>query len=343
MKNNLVVTLADSNYFDQARQVLSSVYFNSGWKGDYMVLAHDMKDEQVEWFNDRGIIVKKIGKIGKTELPNHPGTVLGKFHLFESDMNEWNRIIYLDADISVTASLDRLTEMKGFWAAVDFHDMKLRGQFKKPQAGTAYSEEREAYDILSRHYDMDKISFNSGVMAFDGEFADETLYRNLLELYNDYKSVTLHDQSILNLLFYENWNRLPLAYNNYFLYSRKPWSIRFHKCDGIVNHYILDRVWKTKNLDHYPVWKENLEKSEYIDLERRPIVVRSWDEDEIDEVSDKLETCTIRNDTIQGKILLFATSIDRGIGKIGLKLRKISPKFYSMIRKEKEQDKNEDP
>ena len=32
-KKNLLVTLADNNYIDQAKQVFSSVYFNAGWSG----------------------------------------------------------------------------------------------------------------------------------------------------------------------------------------------------------------------------------------------------------------------------------------------------------------------
>ena len=47
MKKNLLVTLADENYIDRAKQLFSSVYFNAGWKGDYMLLAHEIPEEKL--------------------------------------------------------------------------------------------------------------------------------------------------------------------------------------------------------------------------------------------------------------------------------------------------------
>ncbi len=338
MAGNLVVTLADGNYFDQARQLLSSVYHNSGWRGDYMVLAKHMEIEQIKWFNEKGIIVKEIEDIGKWELPNHPRTVLAKFHLFNDDMDSWKRIIYLDADITVTASLDHLLDLRGFWAAVDFHEMKLKGQFKISGEDDFGDKEKRTHDLLSSQYDLDRVSFNSGVMAFDGSMTGQEQYDRLIELYHEYESITLHDQSILNLLFYERWNRLPLAFNNYFLYGRKSGSIRFVKCDGIVNHYILDRVWKTESRDHFPVWKRNLDMSEGINLERRPPPADVWDELRIKDVSDKLESSTIRNETITGKLLMAGTALDRVIGRMGLMIKKRNPKLYRMIHGEETGD-----
>ncbi|MGA1792616.1 MAG: glycosyltransferase [Thermoplasmatota archaeon] len=332
MKNDLIVTLADSNYFDQARQVLSSAYHNSGWKGDYMVLAIKMNKGQKEWFEGKGIIVNEIDDISDKDLPHHPTTVLGKFALFGPGMDRWNRIIYLDADTSVTASLDHMLDLKGFWAAVDFHEMKLLGQFKTPgEFGNAQQEGRE-YDTLRSNYDLTTVTFNSGVMAFDGEMTGEAQYDRLMDLYERYKTITLHDQSTLNLLFYDRWNRLPLAFNNYFLYRRNRRSIRFHKCDGIVNHYILDRIWKTGNKDYFPVWKKYLELSESMDLDRRPGPSETWDEIRIEKVSRELEMSSIRKDTLGGKVLLAATAMDRAFGKVGEMIKARSPRIYKMIR-----------
>lgn len=50
MKKNLIVTLADKNYIDQAKQLFSSVYFNAGWNGDYMLLAHEISESELRWF-----------------------------------------------------------------------------------------------------------------------------------------------------------------------------------------------------------------------------------------------------------------------------------------------------
>ena len=47
MKQNLLVTLADKNYIQQAKQLFSSVYWNAGWKGDYMLWAHEIPEEEL--------------------------------------------------------------------------------------------------------------------------------------------------------------------------------------------------------------------------------------------------------------------------------------------------------
>ena len=58
-KENLLVTLADKNYIDQAKQLFSSVYWNAGWKGDYMLLAHEIPEKDLKWFRNKGILIKK--------------------------------------------------------------------------------------------------------------------------------------------------------------------------------------------------------------------------------------------------------------------------------------------
>ena len=63
MKKDLLVTLADENFLDQAKQLFSSVYWNAGWKGDYMLLAHEIPESKLKWFRDKGILVKKCKSV----------------------------------------------------------------------------------------------------------------------------------------------------------------------------------------------------------------------------------------------------------------------------------------
>jgi hypothetical protein len=52
MASNLLVAIADANHIDQAKQLFSSVYFNAGWKGDYMLMAHEIPEKELLWFRD---------------------------------------------------------------------------------------------------------------------------------------------------------------------------------------------------------------------------------------------------------------------------------------------------
>ena len=103
-KKNLLVTLADRNYVEQARQLFSSVYWNAGWKGDYMLLAHEIPEEQLKWFREKGILIKKCKPF--YDKKGRPKTVLSKFYLFTPYFKKWRNIIYLDADVIVRASLE---------------------------------------------------------------------------------------------------------------------------------------------------------------------------------------------------------------------------------------------
>lgn len=71
MKWTLLVTLADSSYLDQATQLFSSVYHNAGWRGDYMLLAHEIPEryrkeclKRAREFDTRIFIRKMRSEIG---------------------------------------------------------------------------------------------------------------------------------------------------------------------------------------------------------------------------------------------------------------------------------------
>ena len=70
MNKHLLVAIADKGYIDQVKQLFSSVYFNAGWKGDYMLMAYEIPENDLEWFRKKGILVRKCG-------PLHNGTASG--------------------------------------------------------------------------------------------------------------------------------------------------------------------------------------------------------------------------------------------------------------------------
>ena len=129
MVNNLLATLADKNYIDQAKQLFSSVYFNAGWKGDYMLLSYEIPEEDLQWFRDKGILIKRCEPIYNQNIAHLPPVVEGKFYLFSHELKKWQNIIFLDADIIVRASLDDLTRIKGFAAVQSLYNPKLYQHF----------------------------------------------------------------------------------------------------------------------------------------------------------------------------------------------------------------------
>lgn len=326
MKKNLLVTLADKNYIDQAKQLFASVYFNAGWKGDYMLLAHKIPEDKLRWFREKGILVKKCQpiygrKIGRKKLPP---IALGKFYLFSPEFKKWNNVIYLDTDIIVRASLDRLTKIKGLAACPSNLMYK---KFVKPKF-----KYEKTYDRLKKNYDLKERAFNSGVMVFNTKIITKKTFSKLVKLFHKYKKITIGgDEPIINLLFYKKWTRLPAVYNippiiMLRIYNTKPNEIR-----GIILHFpARDKPWLSKN-PFYEEWKNNLNKANLIDLKNILPAREYWTKKNIEEYCNYLQK---RSNRFLYRRYVWKTwlTIDKTIGLIGILLRKNSPSVYYKLR-----------
>jgi alpha-N-acetylglucosamine transferase len=234
MKKLLLVTLSTSNRLNDAKQLFSGVYFNGGWEGDYMLLAHEIPEEELKWFRDKGIFIKKCQPLTDKKVPYHPACVLDKFYLFTPEFKKWDNIVYIDSDILVRASIKKLAEVKGFWAVCDCYS-SLKYHFIKRKAKKRYikksnehnkitkiSQEGYGWNLekavlvkkLKKEFDLRKAAFNTGVLAFSTDIIRDDTFSRLTSLMNEYMEISLFaDQGILNLFFYKRWKHLPINYN----------------------------------------------------------------------------------------------------------------------------------
>ena len=173
-KKNLLVTLADKNYLDAAKQLFSSVYFNSGWDGDYMLLSYDIPEKELQWFRDRGIIVRK-GKsynYNKKNLSKKFLIYCMKFDIFSLEFKKWKNIVFLDSDIIVKGSLEKLAEVKGFWAVEDYTD-KMKNIFKH------FKNNKKLFSNIKKQFDLNDSCFNSGVLAYDTDVIKQDSFEKM--------------------------------------------------------------------------------------------------------------------------------------------------------------------
>ena len=82
MKKVLLVTLADKNYLEYAKQVFASAYFSAGWKGDYMLLAYNCTQKDTEWFRKKGILVKQFQPFFRQPVAMTPLSYMTRLYLF---------------------------------------------------------------------------------------------------------------------------------------------------------------------------------------------------------------------------------------------------------------------
>ncbi|PLX07984.1 MAG: hypothetical protein C0596_08530 [Marinilabiliales bacterium] len=256
IKKDILVSLADDNFVDQVKQLFSSAYFNAGWHGDYMLLAHNITEEKLRWFRDKGILVRECEEIIDEKIGiGYSPVVLDKFCLFKTEFREWGNIIFLDADIIVRNSLERLSRVKAFTAARDSYFNKLKDQF--------YPNSLEK--IKKDGYNLSKHSFNSGVMAFNSDIISDDTYDNLISLFAKYKDDgKFGEQPVLNLYFYKKFKKLPFIYNTFITHH----NYKIPKRIKLINLHFFARenypkLWEKEN-PYYAEWKNNLEKANTI-------------------------------------------------------------------------------
>ena len=276
MKDNVLVTLADSNYIDQAKQLFSSVYWNSGWDGDYLLLSHNIPEDKLVWFRDKGIYIYECHPLGKGSVGNysyHPSTVLSKFYLFDFYFKKWKKVVFLDADIIVRSSLEGLKDLDGFFARQDIHDFALDQQINYNYKSIDPSRFKVLMGQLQMNYNLESPAFNSGVMVINTNLIKADSLKEIQKLGNEYiKMSNAGEQLIMNLFMYGVWQKLQRGFNCYIPDTKQ--SNFFLKTSVItpVLHFIGPyKVWQTKN-PFLSIWKSNLARANDINLANTPIV-----------------------------------------------------------------------
>jgi len=277
MKREIIVTLADKNYLDQAKQLFSSVYWNAGWQGDYMLLSHEVPEEELRWFTERGIIVRRCVPIRQREVgyKKHSPAILDKFYLFTPEFKRWKNVVFLDSDMIVRASLDRLKRLEGF-AATHMHRRTLGEALQNYNRMDERDYERKL-DGIKKEYDLGKQTFNTGIMAFSTSLIREDTFKVLLGIFDEIEDISCsNEESVLNIYFYRRWKRLPRAYN-VFVNITESYGIKPEDTKGIVLHFIAENhhPWLAKS-PFYDEWIGSRRRAETMDVSRRREAVSVW-------------------------------------------------------------------
>jgi lipopolysaccharide biosynthesis glycosyltransferase len=243
--------------------------------------------------------------------------VLSKLYLFTTEFKKWDKVVFLDADIIVRASLDELLKIKGFAA---FQEGPLSRRFAKTETTELLFKE------LTRRYNIKRPGIAGGILVFSTDIIKEETFSELYGLLKKYEEIIWHEESILGLYFYKKWIKIPDMYNVCVNYAILP-KTRPEKVKGIVLHFVgqdpTGKPWYPEN-KFYNEWKNNLEKVELIDLNKRsPGKILS--DKEI-----KRHTLLLR---IKRYYTCFIAEIDRNIGLVGIFLKKNFPKLYFKLKR----------
>lgn len=332
-KNNLLATLADEKYLDQAKQLFASAYLDGGWTGDYLLLAQNIPEKELAWFKDRGILVKECQPLCAYSFKYWPNTVLNKFYLFQPEFKRWDNIVFLDADIIIKAPLENLTAGSGFKAyAYNGLKIKLKDEF------VGYDMKGRLYRDLKKNYRLNSIPFNSGVFAFATDLITEQTFTELVKLFRTYEPIMESDEATLNLFFYRQFSQLPADCN---ILQAEFWVrclpirklfLRRIKA-GILHFNGNNKPWLKTNPWHSQ-WQENLRQAENINfaLPPKPITKKTTELKKTFYLLRLLKLIDRLSPLFLWPIDLFYF-LDRRIGLAGLWLKKHYPKIYSILKR----------
>jgi glycogenin glucosyltransferase len=168
------------------------------------------------------------------ENPNFANNAYNKIHLWSQD---FDKIIYFDADIVVLKNTDHIFDMD-----IDFG--------ASPTFQMIFNRELKKYTSMSYNYGY----FNSGVLVLKPSieiFNDMLAKKDVIHTPNDPS-----DQGFLNHYFKDKWWRLDPIYN----YTRRVFDVhpanwQKLKSDVCVLHFTLEKPWKKReNTEINKIW-----------------------------------------------------------------------------------------
>jgi len=324
MADAVLITLADENYVEQAKQLFSSVYWRGGWRGDYLLLAHGLSKEQTAWFTNKGILVYDCQPLTETPIgtERYSPSVASKFYVFALYFKKWKQVVFLDADIIVRSSLESLAKTEKF-SAPEAMFLNLRGEFKNADSA--------AWKTLQESYSVTGNAFNSGVFSFPTTIVDERTFIELVDIFKKFAPVSrFGEEAALNLYFQNKWTQLSQIYNiNPGLLTRLLW-IRSKNIRGTILHFVASvKPWKQRS-PFRAEWLANYKKAEYIDLTRQqPAGVTLTPE----ETKKYLTLIAYRTRIL--RFYYFAVMplffVEKMVGQVGLAIKRRWPRLYDKI------------
>lgn len=249
-----LVTVSTANYFQWTMTMLFSFLQSNPWfNGEIRVISHDLGDDAFPGehvFPGLSVIrpsrdlVSRLQVLGM-EIPSLSDK-LARFYALEMfNIQEFDRLIFLDSDTVVVGSLEPLLELpEGFYACSEWFSGKARrfSDFASIEAGNASEN-----DI--------KTPVNTGFMMISEAFLTRKTYSHLLDFITpDHwanSDTSLTDQLIINKYFHKEIKVISSRYN--YRPKNAAGILRAENLkleDAVVIHYLL----KAKPWNFQEVW-----------------------------------------------------------------------------------------
>jgi hypothetical protein len=215
MDSTCVVFVCDYGYFHKFLKTLQGLVKEGEYTGDIcLIIGDDLKDSPLlenPLMKEAKVIVQHFPDI---EIPFETREIMAelnrdikwylkvfqyhKFHVFQTFVKRWRRILYLDSGITIYRPIQPLL---GCWKDGKFlahcdsfplFDRQLRQQF---DTLNPFIEQLETI------YDMSCLFPQTTIMYFDSNLITETTFQELYDLMLRFPNSLTNDQGILALYF----------------------------------------------------------------------------------------------------------------------------------------------
>jgi lipopolysaccharide biosynthesis glycosyltransferase len=331
MKKDLLITLADRNYLEQAKQLFYGAVTKGGWQGELLLMAYEVSDAELGWFRERGIHIYHCEPMQVESCTDGryvwPPVVWHKFQILKPYFRQWENILYLDGDIIVRSSIRALARVDGFSAVV----CNPHVSYEFMDLVTAYLKDADWRSRLElgRKFDMGKKAFNAGVLAFPSSMIEDDMFDRAYALVQKYGGLSYtSDQAIWNI-FIAHWNPLPMAYNIYPFVIYRMNDVAPADIRGAIIHFVLDKPWSVTD-PFYPEWKASYDlASSSKELKPDPQLVELSDAELRDIESDLKKS---RKSPLELARISVFEKCERMIGLCGMLLKRIAPRIYRLLK-----------
>ena len=210
MGKSVFVTVCNDRDIPSAKQLFAAAATHGCWTGDYCLICRDLKDDDIRWFRNRGVLVMPVEPIIPEDIwASHrrgnpiPQVALLKLYMFSEEFRQWDSVVYMDTDILIRGSIEHLAGIDSFSAVPD-NSPRIKDQYLKQKVN--------GLPLGKKTLRMK--AFNAGVLAFPTAAIPTTAFEELKEITKEtLKEAFNSDQTFLNVYFAGRWKRLPAEYN----------------------------------------------------------------------------------------------------------------------------------
>ncbi len=193
MSKNIILGVCNKPYLNHYKSLFGHIRSVGNYFGDLGIVYNgEISPEDYKYLKDRNVHILNVPECY---------CYFAKFYVFDTFFKNWEKVLYLDADIWVKNDINCVFEMNKSGIFLDPEEFRLSQHFKPI--------DKELYDELNSWCPLDRFAYNTSSILYTWDHLDGNETSKLFELAEKYQKINKHlcemgsDQSVVNILLYQ--------------------------------------------------------------------------------------------------------------------------------------------